>query len=133
MTNMISTTITTPVTLDTAADNPTTITSTGLLTDGLYVSFTGLAVVNAGSISAGSNRYGIEFLTAGSVTNQSGGAISGYDGILGSDAGTVVNAGSIAGADDGVLLVAAGSVTNQSGGAISGGDGIVGEVDAVTV
>jgi hypothetical protein len=45
-------------------------TSQGLLTDGLYVSFSGLAAVNAGSIDSGANSYGIEFLTAGSVTNQ---------------------------------------------------------------
>jgi hypothetical protein len=37
MTNTIAGTYATLVTLDTAADNPTTITSTGLLTFGLYV------------------------------------------------------------------------------------------------
>jgi antigen 43 len=138
MTNMITATSTTLVTLDTAADNPTTITSTGLLTDGLSVSYTGLAVVNVGSISNGSNLFGIDFLTAGSVTNQSGGAISGYFAIYGKGgAVTVVNAGGIAGSTGsfgvGIGLTAGGSVTNQSGGAISGRVGILGEGGAVTV
>jgi hypothetical protein len=139
MTNLIAGTYTTLVTLGTAVDNPTTIASNGLLTDGLSVSYTGLGVVNAGTVHAGSQDAGIYFLTAGSVTNQSGGAISGYDGIEGrSGAVTVVNAGSITatadGDGDGVLLVAGGSVTNQSGGAISGGyRGIYGRGAAVTV
>jgi hypothetical protein len=138
MTNMITSTSATLVTLDTAADNPTTITSTGLLTGGLYVSYTGLAVVNAGSIADASNSFGIKFLAGGSVTNQSDGAISGYFGIYGEGgAVTVVNAGSISGSTGsfglGIGLSAGGSITNQSGGAISGGGGILGEGGAVTV
>ena len=76
MTNTIAGTYSTLVTLAAAIDNPTTITASGTLTDGLSVSYTGLAVVNAGSISAGSNHGGIGVTSrAGSVTNQSGGAI----------------------------------------------------------
>jgi hypothetical protein len=86
MTNTIAGTYTTLVTLGTAVDNPTTITSTGLLTDGLSVSYTGLAVVNAGTVHAGSQEAGINFLTAGSVTNQSGSAITGYDRIYADNA-----------------------------------------------
>jgi hypothetical protein len=48
MTNTIAGTYTTLVSLTTAAYNPTTIASTGLLTDGLSVSYSGLGVVNAG-------------------------------------------------------------------------------------
>ena len=46
MTHTITGTYTSLVSLDTATDNPTTITSTGVLTDELAVSFTGLGVVN---------------------------------------------------------------------------------------
>jgi hypothetical protein len=137
MTNMITVTSATTVYLNMAADNPTTVTSTGLLTGGLSVSYSGLAVVNAGSITANAVGFGIEFLTAGRVTNQSGGVIgSGDEGIQGLYAAvTVVNAGSIAGGDiGGIVLSAGGSVTNQSGGAISGGHyGIQGLGAAVTV
>ena len=98
-------------------------------------------VVNAGVIadtntSAG---YGIDLTGGGSVTNQSGGSISGYDGIYGQgSAVTVVNGGSIAGNitdpfGKGVVLSAGGSVTNQIGGSISGYDGIYGNGGAVTV
>jgi hypothetical protein len=122
MTNTISTTITTHVYLTAAADNPTTITSTGLLTDGLYAS--GLVVVNAGTIAGGVGLRG------GSFTNQSGGVISGggYDGIAGGY--TVVNTGNIAGSTVlgrgisavgyGVNLEGGGNLTNLSGGVISG-------------
>jgi hypothetical protein len=66
MTYTIRGTLSALVTLDAAIFNPTTITQTGRLTDGLHVSYQSLAVVNAGSIAGSS---GIEFLTAGSVTN----------------------------------------------------------------
>jgi Hint domain len=129
MTNTITGTYTTLVTLDAAIDNPTTITQYGLLTDSLQVSYQGLTVVNAGSIAGGAGpSSGVLLTAAGSVTNQSGGTISGHYGITG-EAGaavTVVNAGSIAGSSRGIFLLAGGSVTNQSGGAISGIYGIYG-------
>jgi antigen 43 len=74
----------------------------------------------------------------GSVTNQSGGAISGYGGIIdeGSIAVTVVNAGRMAASGNrsiGVDLIGgAGSVTNQSGGSIIGNEGIYAD-SALTV
>ena len=72
--------------------------------------------------AASRGTAGVVLASGGSVTNQSGGVISGFDGIFGeTGALTVVNAGSIAGAGAGVdLLVASSSVTNQSGGSISG-------------
>jgi hypothetical protein len=85
MTHTITGTFNTLVSLDTGTYNPTTIT--GVLTDGLSVSYTGLGVINAGSIDAGSYHFGIDFLTAGRVTNQSGGAIRGGNyGIVGYNA-----------------------------------------------
>jgi hypothetical protein len=132
MTHTITGTYTTLVTLNAAIDNPTTITTAGRLNDGLQVIYQGLTVVNAGSISGNAtNGIGIFLLAGGSVINQSGGAISGVDGIyVWTDAVTVVNAGRIAGNDsnEGIFLLAGDSVTNQSSGAISGGyDGIFGE------
>jgi antigen 43 len=135
MTNTIAGTYNTLVTLDAAIDNPTTITQAGRLADGLQVSYQNLTVVNAGSI-AGSGGDGVDLLEGGGVTNQSGGAISGYNGIFGVFGGgavTVVNAGSIAGNGIGIFLDAGGNVTNQSGGAISGYDGIFGRAAALTV
>ena len=89
----------------------------------------------AASPAAPSNRgWRFILLAGGSVTNQSGGAISGYFGIYGRGATvTVVNAGSITGPDEGVDLTAGGSVTNQSGGTISAKFGIYGNGGAVTV
>ncbi|WP_158922592.1 Hint domain-containing protein [Acidisphaera sp. S103] len=77
---------------------------------------------------------GVALDAGGSITNQSGGTISGYDGIIASsDPVTVVNAGIVAGAytrsyygADGIYLKAGGSVTNQVTGDISGrNDGIL--------
>jgi predicted ribosome-associated RNA-binding protein Tma20 len=112
--------------------------------EGIYGKNAAVTVVNAGSISAahklGDLKYGIFLNAGGSVTNQSGGAITGHDGIYGKGgAVTVVNAGTIAAYDGfaqgyGVFFSAGGSVTNQSGGSISGGrDGIYGKGGAVTV
>jgi hypothetical protein len=67
-----------------------------MLNYGLQVSYQGLPVVNAGSVT---NRgEGIFLLANGSVTNQRGGAITGYNGIfVQKGALTVVNAGRIGG------------------------------------
>ena len=151
MTHTISTTYNSLVTLSGAADNPTTITTTGLLEAGLYAGTLGAAwaitnagsvlgagmtlesagaVVNAGSIAGNTTSGGGVVLDAGgSVDNQGGATISGYDGIIGFGALTVVNAGSIAGnyetnGGDGLALHAGGSVTNQNTGTISGRIGI---------
>ena len=66
---------------------------------------------------------------SGTVTNQSSGTISGYDGILElTGTATVVNAGTImsggAVSSNGIDLGAGGRITNQSGGVISGPSGI---------
>jgi hypothetical protein len=89
-------------------------------------------IFNAGVISNTDTSDGnaIELMAGGSVTNQSGGTISGYFGVWGKNvAFTVVNAGTIAGnttraPSSGVLLNENGSVTNQVGGVISGFNGI---------
>jgi hypothetical protein len=91
--------------------------------------------VNAGSITGSSK--GVDLLVGGSVTNQSGGSISGRDGIYGKTAAmTVVNAGSITGNNDigiGVFLNSGGSITNQSGGSISAYYGVSVEGSGATV
>ena len=53
MTQPIAGTYGTLVTLGSVSYNPTTIAATGLLSDGLLVSYPGLTVVNAGSIGGG--------------------------------------------------------------------------------
>jgi Hint domain len=72
--------------------------------DGVELDSTG-RVLNAGSID-GKNTEGVYLYGGGSVTNQSGGTITGgVDGIkIDNAAGTVINAGSIAGGTDAVNL-----------------------------
>ena len=76
MTHTITATYSTVVTLSSATDQPTTITAAARLNDGLLVSYTDLTVVNAGTIRV-SNFEGVTVTAGGSVTNQSGGTISG--------------------------------------------------------
>ena len=126
MASTISTSITGPVTLGTA-DNPLTITNTGMVTstgsgvdgiDGPAPTF--WTIGNNGAVTA-SGRYGVR-LDGGIVTN--GRSISGgNDGVLISGAiGTVANDGSITGANfEGVYLGSGGSVTNAASASISGG------------
>ena len=91
-----------------------------------------MTVVNAGSIIG--SGFVVRLGAGGSVTNQSGGVISGAIGIYGENAAvSVVNAGSIVVNGVGIELHAGGSVTNQSGGTISGDYGIYGMSGAVTV
>ena len=101
MTHTISGTYSTLVRLDSAIDDPTTITSSGLVNDGLRISFAGLTLLNAGKIAQGTALNGVYLLAPGSVTNQSGGSIAGGRGISAGIFGeggavTVVNAGYIA-------------------------------------
>ena len=100
-------------------------------------------VVNAGSIQAAQtiNTDRGVFLTAGgAVTNQSGGVISGFFGLMATGgAATVVNAGSIEGnptanGGQGAYLAAGGLVTNQASAMIGGYFfGILAQNTAVTV
>src|SRR5580700_10073282 len=135
MPDTIAGTYSTTVTIG-AIDNPTTIVASSQLNAGLEALYPGLTVVNAGAIAG--PQWGVDLFEGGSLTNQSGGTISGNKALLGGSAGvTVVNAGSIVGCTNsgyaGVDLVAGGSVTNQTGGVISGQYGIYGKVDALTV
>jgi preprotein translocase subunit YajC len=133
MSKTITTTYTTGVTLSSAGDNPTTITSTGYLEQGLQVTYAGpWQVANYGTVEGS----GITLLGGGTVTNQAGGVIGGeVTGISAQDGAlTVVNAGSIAGpSSEGIYLQAGGSVLNQTGGVIAGYDGISANTAAVTV
>ena len=100
-------------------------------------------MVNTGAITGyGSNPSSagvyISVTGSGTVTNQSGGTISGYDGIIEvAGAGTVVNAGIIIStgttAGNGIDLNAGGLVINQSGGTISGPNGIDGAARTTVV
>jgi hypothetical protein len=95
-----------------------------------------LTVNNAGSIGGNTSaRFGegIQFAGGGSVTNQTGGVISGFIGIFGRPSSvsvTVLNSGGITGGNTssgrGIYLGAGGSVTNLSGGSISGFYAILG-------
>ena len=112
--------------LDLAIDDPTTITSSGLVNDGLRISFAGLTLLNAGKIAQGTALNGVYLLAPCTITNQSGGSIAGGRGISAGIFGeggavTVVNGGYIANFF-GINLLDGGSVTNQSGGYILGHD-----------
>jgi hypothetical protein len=147
-TAVVDNTATTGTAVEGPAGTNWTLTNLGMVaatgTDaGVGVSFAALGtILNAGSISGNptsSGSAGISLVAGGSVTNQSGGAISGYDGVNVTGAtATVVNAGSIAGNSicryaAGVYLSAGGSVTNQSGDKISGYNGVKAVNAAATV
>jgi fibronectin-binding autotransporter adhesin len=117
------------VTLSSAAYDPTTVTSTAYLQQGLKVTYAGpWQVVNQGGRIAGDTNYGIYLFDGGTVTNQAGGYISGGPGgIVGENGAlTVVNSGAIYGGVVGITLFDGGDVTNQAGGTISGYTGIYG-------
>jgi Hint domain len=115
------------ITLTSVSDDPTTVTSTGLLQDGLKVLYSGAwQVLNQGTIQ-GPSAYGVYLLGGGTVTNETSGTITGHGGISGGGGLTVSNAGSIGGGSYGVLLKGGGYVTNQSGGIISGYEGVTGD------
>ena len=89
---------------------------------GVVSSFASDSVVNAGTIHG--QIWGIRLHLAGSVTNQLGGIISGrYKGVYTNGPGTIVNAGSISGANYGIFLTS-GSVLNQASGQIYGAEGV---------
>ncbi len=130
MSRTISLSYSSGITLTSAGDNPVYVTgtisstSTAALGAALYsnaaVDWT---ITNSGHITAG--NYGIRLKTdGGSVTNNSGGTITGLrTGVaIESQPGTVTNAGTIGGQNYyGVDLTAGSTLTNQGGGTISGG------------
>jgi hypothetical protein len=87
---------------------------------GIDLTSPGSTVTNWGTIGAtGATGMGIALPNGGSVTNKSGGSISGYVAIyIGGAGGTVTNAGSISGGATAVVL-ASGSVDNELGGTLS--------------
>ena len=94
-------------------------------------------VQNAGDIAGGTSttNAGV-YLTGGTLSNQSSGTITGFDGVLAATGpATVVNTGSIAAALNGygIYLLGGGSVTNTSGGTISGNRGVVANTAAAAV
>ena len=108
MTTTLSATYDSLVTLDSPADNPTTITWAAILQAGMEATIAGLTVTNAGEVLNGSNGIGIILDLGGSITNVNGGTISAYYGIkdlYGSLA--VVNSGSIGGNNTGIYALAA--------------------------
>jgi hypothetical protein len=126
MSKTISTTYSTGVTLSSASYDPTTITSTGLLPQGLSVTYDGAwRVLNQGTIQ-GSSAYGIYLRDGGTVTNQAGGYIGGGRGGIAAPDGvlTVVNDGGIYSTNSfAIHPLGGGSVTNQAGGTIRGKEG----------
>lgn len=96
------------------------IDNTGSGNDAVSGSSTNWSLANAGTLNG--NNNGVNFGSGGSVSNLSGGIISGgIDGVqISGDTGSVDNAGSISGNTAGVLLNSGGSVNNQATGTISG-------------
>jgi hypothetical protein len=98
MTHTISTTDNSLVTLFDTVDNPTTITTAGLLNAGLYAD------------GASSNGGGVAAWTITSAGSILGAGLSVGLGSI----GTIVNDGSISGDGDGVELKSGGIVTNAA-------------------
>ncbi len=95
----------------------------------IHGNFAAPVVVNSGLISGGTSvdGAGVRLFQGGTITNQSGGLITGHAGINGWSPVTIVNAGRISGdtvAGRGVELLVGGVITNQSGGTISGATGM---------
>jgi len=145
MSRTISGTSSSPVVLAVAGDNPVTIASDALLQDGLYSSgSTVWTITNFGVVDAGMASVALALHSGGLLSNQSTGIIAGNNGVqITNAAGTVVNAGSIAGtAGIAVSLAAGGSVTNQAsahitaslhGVAIAGAAGTVTNAGVISV
>ena len=134
MTNTISGTYGTLVTLATAADNPTSIISTATLTGGLLMSYADMFVLNGGSISG--PLVGVSFSADGFFGNEPDGIVEGYLWAIGASAGVeaaVINTGTVAGGRVGVYLDGGGYVSNLATGTISGTGGIDARDGALTV
>ncbi len=91
--------------------------------DGVAIYNASGTVTNFGDVTS-TGGSAIYVAVAGHVTNQSGGTVVGQNaGIILGTTGTVVNDGSVSGANaayGGVVLKGGGQVTNQSGGTITG-------------
>jgi hypothetical protein len=122
--------------------NQGTVAESGI-SSGVGISFTTAGtVINSGSVSgnyAVAGGAGISLAAGGSVTNQSGGTVTGRIAVnVSSATAAVVNAGVITGNQtatpgDGVALHFGGSVTNQAGGTISGFYGVLGQTHTINV
>ena len=137
-----------PITLTGAGySNPVTVTGTiSLASAGIDLqAASAWSIFNAGAIEgpASAGGYGISLGAGGYVSNASGGTIASRIGIdVVAAAATVVNAGTISGAIDAVIMTAGGSVTNATGGfiqgsnndgvLIAGGAGSVGNAGTIT-
>ena len=135
MSKTISTSVTAPVVLNPATDNPLTITSAGTVTaTGTIASIYGIGtnwtVSNSGSVSA-ATADGFKLSGGATLTNETGGVItsSGTHGgglsvgagiYIQNGSGHVTNNGAISGGGYGVALGSGGLVTNTS--SITGGE-----------
>jgi hypothetical protein len=99
-------------------DPGVTVSNSG---NAVYASSGYWEVQNGGTIFS-TSLGGVDLLAGGSVTNTASASITGVSaGILfAGGAGTVINSGTVAGADTGVLLEAGGSVTNAASASIKG-------------
>jgi hypothetical protein len=120
-------------TISSAGGNGIRLTTTGTVTNSAGGSITGaiggvfgayeeapVTITNAGSITGG--HYGAYLGAGGSITNAAGASLSGgpYGVFVTGSAGTIANAGSIAGHSGyGLCFEAGGSVTNAVGGSVS--------------
>lgn len=126
MSGTISANITSSYTLTV---NPTTITATGSVSVASATAILGPAgtawtLGNAGTVVAsGAQTRGVVLNSGGAISNAASASIAGgYDGVdINGAAGSLNNAGAIAGlTNNAAYLGAGGSVTNQSGGTVSG-------------
>jgi fibronectin-binding autotransporter adhesin len=122
----ISNSYSSEITLTNTADNPVTVTGTidAATQTALYGTTPGVwTIINQGLIDSG-DASGITLGAGGTVSNISGGVISGHYGIdFGLGAGTLLNAGSVTGVGTdgfGVRLDEGGLVSNSATGVITG-------------
>jgi hypothetical protein len=122
----ISNSYSSEITLSNTADNPVTVTGTiaAASQTALYGTTPGIwTITNQGLIASGS-ASGISLGAGGTVSNISGGVITGQYGLdFGLGAGTLLNAGSVTGAGPdgiGVRLDEGGLVSNSASGEITG-------------
>ena len=95
------------------------LVNTGYIAESFVLAAHGGSVTNSGVISS-ANAIVLD-VTNATVTNQSGGTLSGTSGVRLHNGATLVNAATVYGRTDGAYSFGSGTIVNEHGGSISGG------------